>query len=97
VVLQSAPASQMLWQRKYPWLALPLLAATSTWGEEEERGLEQRSASIFTDRAEWTQQSHRGGSPHFTVVCGQGKLLEGECVMAPCFQVRQVKMGQMGP
>lgn len=88
VVLQTAPASHMFWQRKYPQFALLLLAVTSTWGEEEERGLEQSSANIFMGRSEWTQQSRRGGSPPFTVVRGQGKLFEGEYVMALSFQVR---------
>lgn len=68
MVLQSAAASHMLWQRNNPQLALPLLAVTSRWGEEEEWGLEHRSVSIALDRTEWTQQSHRGGSAPFTVV-----------------------------
>lgn len=97
VVLQSAPASHMLWQRKYPQLALPLLAATSTWGEEEERGLGRRSASVVMGRAEWTQQSRRGGSSPFTVVRNQGKLFEREHVVALSFQVRQCKMSHVGP
>lgn len=67
MVLQSAAASRMLWQRKYPQLALPLLTVISGWGEEEEWALEQRSASIAMARTEWTQQSHRGGSAPFTV------------------------------
>lgn len=58
VVLQSAAASHMLWQGKYPQLVLPLLTVTSKWGEEEERGLEQRPVGIAMDRTEWTQQSH---------------------------------------
>lgn len=95
MVLPSAPASHMFWQRKYLRFALRLLAVTSTWGEEEEQGLEQRSASSFMDRAEWTQRSRRGGSPPFTVVHGQ--LFEGEYVMALSFQVRQCKVGQVGP
>lgn len=97
VVLQSTPASHMVWKRKYPQHTLLLLAGTSTWGEEEEQGLEQRSASIVTGRAEWTQQSRRGGSPPFTVVCSQGKLFEGEYVMALSFQVRQCKVDLVGP
>lgn len=71
VVLQSTPASHMVWKRKYPQHTLLLLAGTSTWGEEEERGLEQRSASIVTGRAEmdtavtqrWFSSLHRGLQP----------------------------------
>lgn len=78
VVLQSAPASLMLWQRKHPQLALFLLAVTSMWGEGEERGLEQRSICIVVDRAEWTQQSCRGDSLPFGVACSRESFLEGD-------------------
>lgn len=38
-----------------------------------------------------------GGSPPFTAVHDQGKLFEGECVVALSFQVRQCTIGQVGP
>lgn len=60
MVLLSAPASHMLWQGKYPWLALPLLVVSSTRGEEEEQRLKQRS-QVFS----WTELN--GHSSHTEV------------------------------
>lgn len=80
-------------------LTCPSLACSKQHlGRGRGTAAETKVSGVFMDRAEWwTQQSHRGGSPPFTVAHDQGKLFEGEYVMTLSFQVRQCTVGQVGP